>query len=157
MAPLLHNVVPELALNRIKLRFNLKIVLKKFHSSISGLHNLNTSKQTIMDQEIISITCRQCKTTFPFKKIVLHVINKPDCRKTYTEAQMESLRMHSKEITAAKKRAKMRKQYDPARRAIKHYKKYDRFQRSQKYKKECKKVAEYYQKCKKDKDKRESD
>ena len=118
---------------------------------------MNTSKQPIMDQEIISITCRQCKTTFPFKKIVLHVINKPDCRKTYTEAQMESLRMHSKEITAAKKRAKMRKQYDPARRAIKHYKKYDRFQRSQKYKKECKKVAEYYQKCKKDKEKRESD
>ena len=98
-------------------------ILKKAKFLFQDCKITTFHKLTNMDEEPISITCRNCKTTYPFNRIVRHV-NQSECSTTYSQEQVESLRMHSNEITSAKHRIKM---------SERHHQKYDPIERGKNY------------------------
>ena len=90
-----------------------------------------------MEYEPIQLSCRNCKKQFLLKSIVLHAKYNSECKHTYSPLQIDSLKTHSKQVSAAKKRKKDAERhlrtYDPVQRAKKHQEKYDPVQRAKKH------------------------
>ena len=95
------------------------------------------------------ISCRKCKESFQLKKILHHAINS-DCKDIYCEDHLKSLRLHSEQIRAAKRKIQMavnyqmnksriaekrKKNYNKIERAAKHKKTYNKIERAARHKK----------------------
>ena len=70
----------------------------------------------------------------------MHAKYNSECKHTYSPLQIENLKTHSKQVSAAKKKMKDAERhlrtYDPVKRAKKHQEKYDPVQRSKKHQEE---------------------
>ena len=59
-----------------------------------------------MEHEPIQITCRNCKQIYLIKTIVMHAKYNSECKHTYSPLHITSLKSHSKQVSAAKKKLK---------------------------------------------------
>ena len=65
-----------------------------------------TSERVKNITEKVKITCRNCKRTFMMKSIVPHILQTENCKKTYSEEQLNNLRNSSKELSYLKTKEK---------------------------------------------------
>ena len=71
----------------------------------------STSKQGLESyKESISITCRSCGITFPFKSIIQHS-KKSKCKDSYSQDHFTSLEKHSKFIRQSKSKITKSEKY----------------------------------------------
>ena len=70
-----------------------------------------TSERVRNITEKVKITCRNCKRTFMMKSIVPHILQTENCKKTYSEEQLNSLRNSSRELSYLKTKEKRTERY----------------------------------------------
>ena len=56
-------------------------------------------KQTNMDKDSISITCKYCKKSYSIKKMVEHVLKAKKCKGNFSDEQILSIKVQYEEMT----------------------------------------------------------
>ena len=107
-----------------------------------------------MDQQLIQMSCRHCKRTYPLKSFSRHAEYNANCKHAYTQQDIEDIKSRSKEVAAAKKKLKDAARYQRKKaeiaanyqeKKVQIAEKYDKLERAKKYKEKKPQIAKQYQ------------